>query len=108
MPKVSELPDRLEAERVVVRRYQKGDGKALFALLERNNNRAFLHANVEEVASLATVRDTESKVQRHAAEWTARERFVMGIWLKSDLLFVGRYGLNRSAGKFPPLNWDGF
>ncbi len=107
MPKVSELPDRLEAERVVVRRYQKGDGKALFALLERNDNREFLHANVEEVASLATVGDAEVKIQRHAAEWMTRERFVMGIWLKSDLLYVGEIWIEPKRWEVPSfeLGW---
>ncbi len=107
MDKLSELPDRLEAERVVVRRYQQGDGKALFALLERNNNREFLHANVEEVASLATVRDAETKVQRHITEWVARERFVMGIWLKSDLNYVGEIWIEPKRWEVPSfeLGW---
>jgi len=48
------IPTRLETERLVVRKYKKGDGQDLFALVERNNNCQFLWANVEEVASLKT------------------------------------------------------
>ncbi len=34
-----EIPARLETERLVVRRYEEGDGRELFAMVERNDNR---------------------------------------------------------------------
>jgi RimJ/RimL family protein N-acetyltransferase len=107
MHKLLELPERLDAKRVVVRRYKDGDGKALFALLERNDNREFLHANVEEVASIATLDGAEAKVQRHAAEWAKRERFVMGIWLKSEQLYVGEIWIEPKRWEVPSfeLGW---
>lgn len=107
MPELLELSEWLEAERVVVRRYRKGDGKALFALLERNDNRAFLQPNVEEVASIATVEDAEVKIRRHITEWVARERFVMGIWVKSDQTYVGEIWIEPQRWEVPSfeLGW---
>lgn len=102
-----EIPEQLEAERVLVRRYQKGDGGDLFALLERNNNRVFLKPNVEEVASLQKEEDAEVKVRKHAAEWVARERFVMGIWLKKENLYVGEIWIEPQRWEVPSfeLGW---
>jgi len=59
-------------------------------LLERNDNREFLRENVEEVSSIRTEEDAEIKVRKHSAEWFARDRFVMGIWLKSEDKYVGQ------------------
>jgi len=36
------LPSRLETNRLTIRKYEKGDGKELYQLLENNNNREYL------------------------------------------------------------------
>ncbi|MFX0168108.1 MAG: GNAT family N-acetyltransferase [Candidatus Hodarchaeota archaeon] len=107
MQKYPDLPDRLEADRVFIQRYKQGDGEGLFALLERNDNRTFLQPNVEEVAILTTVNEAEAKVRRHAAEWVARERFVLGIWLKSEALYVGEIWIEPQRWEVPSfeLGW---
>ncbi len=98
-PLLLELPESLDTDRLLVRKYRAGDGEALYALLERNNNREFLYPNVEEVATIKNVDAAELKVRRHAAEWVARKRFVMGIWMKKDSLFVGEIWIE-------PNQWD--
>jgi len=49
-----EIPARLDTERLVVRKYAEGDGRELYLLLERNDDRRFLRENVEEVSSIRT------------------------------------------------------
>ncbi len=98
-PLLLELPEVLDATRLSVRKYNAGDGNAVFALLERNNNREFLFPTVEEVATIKNVDAAEIKVRRHAAEWEARKRFVLGIWLKKNDLFVGEIWIE-------PKKWD--
>lgn len=93
------IPTRLETERLVVRKYKKGDGQDLFALVERNNNCQFLWANVEEVASLKTKTEAEIMVRKHEAEWVGRLRFVMGVWLKDENKYVGQIWIE-------PDKWD--
>ena len=93
------IPTRLETERLVVRKYKKGDGQDLFALVERNNNCQFLWANVEEVASLKTKTEAEIMVRKHEAEWVGRLRFVMGVWLKDENKCVGQIWIE-------PDKWD--
>jgi len=77
----------------------EGEGRELYLLLERNGNREFLWENVEEVASIKTEEDAEINVRKHLTEWFSRDRFVMGIWLKSEDRYVGQIWIE-------PRNWQ--
>jgi RimJ/RimL family protein N-acetyltransferase len=70
-------------------------------LLERNNNREFLRENVEEVSSIRTEEEAEIKARKHSAEWFARDRFVMGIWLKSENKYVGQIWIEPKKWEVP-------
>jgi RimJ/RimL family protein N-acetyltransferase len=94
-----DIPTLLDTERLVVRKYADGDGQELYSLLERNDNREFLRENVEEVAAIRTEEEAEIWVRKRSAEWLARERFVMGIWLKSEDRYVGQVWIE-------PKNWE--
>lgn len=94
-----DVPTRLDTERLIVRKHAEGDGRELFLLLERNSNRDFLRENVEEVSSIRTEAEAEIKVRKHSSEWFARDRFVMGIWLKSEDRYVGQIWIE-------PKNWE--
>jgi RimJ/RimL family protein N-acetyltransferase len=96
-----DIPTKLETNRLVVRKYAEGDGQALFKLLERNNNREALKQNVEEVASIKIAEEAEIKARRHLAEWIARDRFVMGIWLKNENKYVGEIWIEPKNWKVP-------
>ncbi len=106
-PKMLELPEKLHSNRLLVRKYEAGDGAALLALLDRSNNRKVLYPNVEEVATIKTRKVAELKIRRHAAEWAARKRFVMGIWLKTDGLYVGEIWIEPNQWTVPSyeLGW---
>ncbi|MFQ5833977.1 MAG: GNAT family N-acetyltransferase [Candidatus Thorarchaeota archaeon] len=96
-----DLPSKLESHRVVVRKYAKGDGRHLYGLLQRDNNRELLKEHAEEIKDIDSEKDAEIKVRRHAAEWTARERFVMGIWLKSDNEYIGEIWIEPKKWEVP-------
>jgi len=96
-----DIPAQLETERLVVRKYAKGDGQGLYLLLERNDNRDFLRKNVEKVSSIKTDEDAEIKVRKHAAEWNARDRFVMGIWLKNENKYIGEIWIEPKRWEVP-------
>lgn len=104
---LSGLPEKLESQRLLIRRYSEGDGKALFALLERNNNREFLFPNVEEVTIIKTIEEAETKVQKHAAEWDSRKRFVLGIWEKKTNIYIGEVWIEPNKWNVPSfeLGW---
>ena len=96
-----DIPTRLDTERLTIRKYTEGDGGELYLLLERNNNREFLTENVEEVSSIKTEREAEIKVRKHSAEWFARDRFVLGIWLKSEYKYVGEIWIEPKKWEVP-------
>jgi len=96
-----DIPKRLDTERLTIRKYAEGDGRELYLLLERSNNRKFLRENVEEVSSIKTEREAEIKVRKHSAEWFARDRFVMGIWLKSENIYVGEIWIEPKKWEVP-------
>lgn len=106
-PKTLKLPEKLHSTRLLVRKYEPGDGASLLALLNRNNNREFLYPNVEEVATIQEHKAAELKIRRHAAEWVDRKRFVMGIWLKADDLYVGEIWIEPNQWAVPAfeLGW---
>ena len=84
-----EIPEILETDRLVLRRYRKGNGKDFFDLFERNGNHEFLKEAVSKTATVTTPEEAEIRTRKQAAEWEARERFVIGIWTKQEQQYVG-------------------
>jgi len=103
-----DIPTHLETEKLMIRKYAKGDGRDLYLLLERNGNRDFLKENVEEISSIKTDEEAEIEIRKHAAEWNTRDRFVMGIWLKSENKYIGEIWIEpKNIGKSLHLRSDG-
>ncbi len=96
-----DLPTRIETERLVIRKYEKGDGKGLYNLLERNNNREFLKDHVDEASNVYTIEDVEIRIRSLSADFTTRSRFVMGIWLKETNDFIGNIWIEPKKWEVP-------
>jgi ribosomal-protein-serine acetyltransferase len=96
-----DIPTRLESETLIVRKFEKGDGRDLLALLGRNSNRVFLREAAAEVDDIETLDDAEIDVREHAAEWESRKRFVMGIWLKATGEYVGQIWIEPKKWEVP-------
>ena len=106
-PLLLEIPEEFETERLVLRKYRKGDGTGSFEIFERNNNRNILGATVQESESVKTVDDTEVRIRQMMADWEARKRFVMGIWLKKSELQIGQIWIEANRWDVPSfeLGW---
>ncbi len=94
-----EFPYSLDTDRLVIRKYEKGDGQKYFALFERNNNREELKEHVDEAKSVKTAEQAEIRIREHEAEWIARKRLVLGVWLKETEECVGQIWIE-------PNKWD--
>jgi len=94
-----ELSEILETDTLVIRKYRRGDGEQYNALFERNNNRDLLKEYVDEATEITTTEEAEIKIREHAAEWEARTRFVMGLWLRTEELYIGQIWIE-------PKNWE--
>ena len=96
---LSNIPESIETDKLIIRRYLEGDGAAIYALTERNDNRNHLKGIADDIANLKSIQEAELKARKHRGEWVNRDRFVAGIWLKKDGLYVGELWIE-------PVNWD--
>ena len=94
---IKEIPEAIQTKRTTIRRYQKGDGAAIYALAERNNNREHLKGIADDIAGLKSVDEAEVKARKHRAEWAKRDRFVAGVW--DSEVYIGEIWIE-------PENWD--
>ncbi len=102
-----EVPSILETSRLFIRKYQKGDGNTLFHLLEKNDNREYLQKHVDEATTITTQEEAEVRVRQFDAFWVARDRFVMGIWLKKSNEYIGQLWIEPKKWEVPSfeLGW---
>lgn len=102
-----ELPSRLETSRLIIRKYENGDGKELYQLLENNNNQEYLIEHIDEATNVKTEKDAEDRIQELSIDWIERTRFVMGIWLKSSGKYIGQIWIEPNKWEVPSfeLGW---
>lgn len=96
-----ELQEKIESERLIIKKYEKGEGKDLLNLLERNDNRNFLKEHVDEATHVITLDDAEIRVRALRAYWEARRRFVMGIWVKATKTYIGNIWIEPNKWEVP-------
>ncbi len=94
---LKEIPETIETKRVMIRRYQRGDGKAIYDLAGRNGNREHLAGTADDMSNLKSIEEAEVNALRHRAEWATRDRFVAGIWYEEQ--FIGEIWIE-------PVNWE--
>lgn len=94
-----DLPSKLETTRLILRKYEKGDGKELFQLLEKNNNREYLKEYIDEANIVKSEEDAEKRVNELSEDWNNRKRFIMSIRLKSSGEYIGQIWIE-------PNKWD--
>ena len=94
---LKEIPETIKTKRITIRRYQRGDGEAVYSFVERNGNRAHLTGTADDIANLKSREEAELNALKHRAEWATRDRFVAGIWREEK--FVGEIWIE-------PVNWQ--
>jgi ribosomal-protein-serine acetyltransferase len=92
------LPGELRGEQIVLRPYQAGDGKALFAAIDAN--REELKSWLAWIDEHRTVDDSEAYVRRMAGRWVAREALIFAIW-NSAGEFCGGTGFHGFDWRVP-------
>ena len=102
-----DIPSKLETIRLVIRKYKKGDGESLLKLLESNNNREYLVDHITEASTINTQKEAEIRIRQFIASWVARERFVMGLWLKTSDTYIGQIWIEPKKWEVPSfeLGW---
>ncbi|MCE7743016.1 MAG: GNAT family N-acetyltransferase [Candidatus Heimdallarchaeota archaeon] len=96
-----DLPTQIETDRLVIRKFDKGDGEGLLNLLDRNDNREFLREAVDEAMDVQSLEDAEIRIRSLAADFINRTRFVMGIWSKETKDFIGNIWIEPNKWEVP-------
>ncbi len=95
------LHSQIETDRLIIRKFEEGDGKGLFDLLERNNNRELLKEHVDEATDVQSLEDAEVRVRSLSADFISRTRFVVGIWSKETMEFIGNIWIEPNKWQVP-------
>lgn len=93
-----DIPELMETESFILRRYQEGDGTMFFEMLE-NDNRDHLKELLGLVAASNEIEFVEKWVCDLGNDWKDHDRFVMGIWRKSTQDLLGHIWIE-------PINWN--
>jgi ribosomal-protein-alanine N-acetyltransferase len=94
-----EIPTRIEAERIYLRRYEAGDGQWYYAMGKRNRTHLARYEAENAVMSIKSEQDAEILVRKLAAEWMARTCFFMGAFDRETDEFVAQVYVG-------PVSWD--
>lgn len=102
LPRLLNLPLRLEGERVLLRPYAPGDGGRFFAAIDED--RADLGQWMAWPATQhLNVGDAESYVRNMAGKWLTREALILGIFSKDGQTLYGGTGFHGFDWRVPSL-----
>lgn len=94
-----EIPTRIEAERLYLRRYEAGDGPWYYAMSQKNRSHLTRYESDNVAMSIKSLEDAEVLVRQLDAEWIARRCFFMGAFDNKTDAFIAQIYVG-------PINWD--
>lgn len=94
-PILLDFPDSFETERLLIRAPRAGDGQAMNAAIAESIDNLKRWLPMAWTQNIQTVAETEELVRRWAALWVSREDLRLGLFRKTDGLYVGGCGLHR-------------
>ena len=97
VPILVELPTELTGERVLVRPYRPGDGRALWEAVEESREHILPWLPWGDTHK--TPSDSEAFARRTHARWLLREDIGLAVWDRKGENYLGGSGLHR-------MDWD--
>lgn len=94
-----EIPERIEAERIYLRKYHTGDGRWYYVMSQKNREHLARYETENPARSLRSEQDAEVLMRQFSAEWVARNCFFLGAFKKVTDEFVCQVYIG-------PVNWD--
>jgi RimJ/RimL family protein N-acetyltransferase len=98
-PILPDLPEELSGERVLLRPYRAGDGRALWEAVEESREQLQPWRPWEN--SSVSPDETEAYVRHEMAKWILREYLSMSLWEKQTGKYLGGVGLYRIRWEVP-------
>lgn len=98
---VQDLPEEISGERVLLRPYRVGDGKALLEAIDESREKLQPWRPYEHSPVPPTEDETEAYVCNEREKWDQREYLSMSIWEKETGQYLGGVGLYGIRWKVP-------
>lgn len=96
---LTDIPKRIETERLYLRSYKAGDGAIYYAASLRNRIHLAEFESGNVLMQLKDEEDSEATVRELAAIWATRECFFIGVFEKNTDEWVGQVYVG-------PTNWE--
>jgi len=94
------FPERLDTERLVLRRYSSADAPGILELVDKNRDR--LLQNFSRMAKgLSQAEDVKSFTEDKTEQWNTRKAFCYGIWLKASKEQIGQLQVKNIVWDVP-------
>ena len=93
-----DIPTRIEARRIYLRKYEAGDGPWYYGMSQKNRTHLARYEAENVVMSIKSEQEAEVVVRELAAEWDARNCFFMGAFDRESGDFVAQVYVG-------PVNW---
>jgi RimJ/RimL family protein N-acetyltransferase len=94
-----EFPIRFETERLIVRRYEAGDGAWYFAAGQKNRLHLEQYESGNVILSLKSAEEAENAIQGMLGDWAAGNCFFLGAFEKDSGEFAAQIYIGAT-------NWD--
>jgi ribosomal-protein-serine acetyltransferase len=107
-PVLQDLPEELRSERVLLRPYRAGDGKALLEAIEDSRERLQPWRPYEHSPVAPSEAEVEAYVCSERESWDQREYLSLSIWEKETGQYlggVGLYGIRWEVPSFQMGYW---
>jgi RimJ/RimL family protein N-acetyltransferase len=94
-----DIPTRIDIDRLIIRRYEPGDGPMYFAVGQTNRQHLQQFEAGNTVLSVKTEEEAEILIRELNVDWIARNSFFMGAFDKKTLEFIAQIYIGV-------VNWD--
>jgi ribosomal-protein-serine acetyltransferase len=85
-----DIPTRLETDRLILRRYEPGDGPMYFAVGQKNHHHLQPFEADNVILSAKTPEEAENIIRGLNEDWIARNSFFLGAFDKKTLEFIAQ------------------
>jgi len=100
MPGETFFPERVETDRLVLRRYGAEDAAGILQLVEKNREQLIREFS-QMAKELRNMEQARSFTQEKCEQWDARKTFCYGIWRKAGMEQIGQIQIKNIAWEIP-------
>ncbi|QHT71355.1 GNAT family N-acetyltransferase [Rhodocytophaga rosea] len=94
------VPETLQNSRILLKRYQEGEGKLVYALIRDNKIRLQDHFP-RTISQITDEQKAELYVRNKMAEWYGQKGYFFGIWEKSSQTYIGQISVKNIDWEIP-------